>query len=149
MSATAVSDRALAIGLERLVSLIRRLAPPSSISLTAASTLATLMADGPLGISDLAAREGVTQPGMTQLVSRLEGQGLARRSGHAADRRVVLVGITAAGRQLMADRRALRAEQLSLLLDQLPADDRDAIATALPGLTRLTELAATEPVQHA
>ena len=61
------------------------------LSLTTASTLATLDRSGPVRLSDLAAREGVTQPSMTALVSRLERDGLAERSGDPDDRRAVNV----------------------------------------------------------
>ena len=63
---------AVAAGLERLIGLFRWLSPPSGLSLTAAATLATLERGGPRRLTALAAREGVTQPAMTQLVARLQ-----------------------------------------------------------------------------
>ncbi|MBO0851067.1 MAG: MarR family transcriptional regulator, partial [Pseudonocardia sp.] len=83
------------------------------MSLTTASTLARLDLTGPSRLSDLAAREGVTQPAMTQLVSRLERQGLAERRGHPDDRRVVMVHLTASGRSTLAQRRSHRADRLA------------------------------------
>ena len=53
----------------------RRLAVPGELSSTAAFTLARLSRDGPCRLTELAAHEKVSQPAMTQLVSRLEGQG--------------------------------------------------------------------------
>src|SRR5437868_11839703 len=87
----------LATGLERLVALVRRLAPQPDISISTASTMRALETSGPCRLSDLAAREGVTQPAMTQLVSRLERDGHAQRRPGAADARVVLVHLTPAG----------------------------------------------------
>ncbi|MBX6358009.1 MAG: MarR family transcriptional regulator, partial [Micromonosporaceae bacterium] len=67
------SAPALTAALEQLVRLLlRRLSPPSGLSLAAAATLATLERSGPQRLTELAAREGVTQPAMTQLVSRLQ-----------------------------------------------------------------------------
>jgi DNA-binding MarR family transcriptional regulator len=132
----------LVAGLERLISLIRLLSPAGEMSLTTASTLARLVGSGPHRLSDLALREGVTQPAMTQLVSRLERQELAERRGHPDDRRVVMVHITDLGRRVLAERRAHRADQLDRLIDALTAADQEAIAAAIPALTRLADLAA-------
>ena len=94
----------VAAGLERLIGLFRWLSPPSGLSLTAAATLATLERSGPRRLTALAAREGVTQPAMTQLVARLQDAGLVERAPDPADGRVVQVGITAEGQALLAGR---------------------------------------------
>lgn len=133
---------AIVAGLERLITLIRLLTPSGEISLTTASTLARLATEGPHRLSDLAAREGVTQPAMTQLVSRLERNGLAERRGHSDDRRVVMVHITPAGQQLLDQRRSQRVTQLAGLLDELTLEQEQAIAAALPALTKLADLGA-------
>jgi DNA-binding MarR family transcriptional regulator len=84
---------------------------------------------------------------MTQLVSRLERHGLAERRGHRDDRRVVMVHITPAGRELLDQRRQQRAIRLAGLLDALSPEDERTIAAALPALTRLTDLHAPAPEQ--
>ena len=66
--ASPLDGHALALSLERVASLVRRLASAGELSLTGAATLHTLAAAGPCRLSDLARREGLTQPGMTQLV---------------------------------------------------------------------------------
>jgi len=75
---------------------------PRDISLTAASTLATVERSGPRRITDLAVTEGVTQPSMTALVTVLAGAGLAERRPDPRDQRVVLVAPCAAGHQAPA-----------------------------------------------
>src|ERR1039458_3962245 len=75
----------LAGALEQLVSMWRRLAVPGELSSTAAFTLARLSRDGPCRLTELAAHEKVSQPAMTQLVSRLEGQGLAQRCSEPSE----------------------------------------------------------------
>lgn len=107
------------------------------LSLTTAATLATLARRGPLRLSDLAGREGVTQPSMTALVSRLERDGLAVRAGDPDDGRAVNVSITDAGRVALTARRDRRAAMLAALLDETDAADRAAIAAAAPALARL------------
>ena len=122
---------------DRVVRLLRRLTTPDGLSLTAASTLYRLDEFGAHRLSDLAVVEGVTQPGMTQLVSRLQRDGLAERKSDPADRRVVVVEITEAGRELVRLRRTARAEKLAELLADLSAQERAAVVTSLHVLDRL------------
>jgi DNA-binding MarR family transcriptional regulator len=122
----------VAVGIERLFALLRWLTPPSSLSLTAAATLGTLLRSGPCRLTDLASREGVTQPAMTQLVARLQAGGLVRRVTDPSDGRVVLVSITPAGRDVVAGRRAARAERLAGLVSQLTPAQQQLLAAALP-----------------
>jgi len=131
--------------LERLVRVVRRLATAGELSLPAAAVLARVVRDGPQRLTDLAAGEGVSQPGMTQLVTRLERDRLVRRTASAEDGRVVLVEVTPAGDQLVERRRAQRTQALRALLGQLDRTDRDAVRAALPALDRLVELALTAP----
>ena len=127
----------LAAALERLVSMWRRLAVPGELSSTAAFTLARLSRDGPCRLTELAAHEKVSQPAMTQLVSRLEGQGLAERGSDPGDARVVNVAVTAQGEELIASRRAARAARFAELFAMLPAAHQVALSNALPALQLL------------
>jgi DNA-binding MarR family transcriptional regulator len=131
--------------LERVFELLRRLTPLDGLSLTTASTLGRLGRSGPHRLSDLAVAEGVTQPAMTQLVSRLERDGLALRGSDPADGRVVVVSITAAGRQAVQRRRDARVNRMAGLLAALPEEDRAAIAAVLPAIGRLADAAAATP----
>ena len=136
-----VDERTLAVGiasgLERLIGLVRSLTPPDGISLTAAATLATLERSGPRRLTALAVQEGVTQPAMTQLIGRLQDAGLVRREADPADGRVVQVRLTDQGRETLARRRAVRAERLAAVLDQISPEDRAALSAALPAIDAL------------
>ncbi|MBO0775425.1 MAG: MarR family transcriptional regulator [Actinobacteria bacterium] len=123
--------------LERLVGLFRRLSPPDGLSLTAAATLATLERSGACRLTSLALGEGVTQPAMTQLIARLQGEGLVDRLTDPGDGRVVLVGITEAGRAALARRRGVRAGRLAGLLGQLSPDEQAALGHALTAMDAL------------
>ena len=114
--------------------------PASGLSMTAATTLAGLERTGPQRLTLLAAREGVTQPAMTQLISRLEESGLVRREASQEDGRVVLVVITDEGRATLARRRAGRAERMAAIVAQLSPEHRDALAAALPALDALASV---------
>ena len=138
----------LAIALEEVVRLFRRLNPAGGLSLTAAATLASLDREGPARLTELATQQGVSQPAMTQLVTRLQDAGLAERLPDPGDGRVVRVHITESGRAELARRRVVRTERLGALFDRLSADDRTALFAALPAITALTRLAA-EPHEGA
>jgi DNA-binding MarR family transcriptional regulator len=132
------TDRlALAAELDRLVTLLPRLTPRGGLSLVAAATLADLERRGARRITELAEAQGVTQPAMTGLVGRLTTGGLVERAPDPADRRGVLVTITADGRAVLAARRRARAVALADLLDDLDADDHAALAAAMGAVTRL------------
>ena len=131
---------ALTADLERIVGLFRSLSPASGLSMTATATLADLERLGPQRLTLLAARESVSQPAMTQLISRLEESGLVRREASPEDGRVVLVVITDDGRATLARRRAARTQRLTSIIAQLSPDQRAALASALPGLDALASV---------
>lgn len=131
---------ALSTSLERIVVMVRRLVPTEGLSLTAVSTLRSLEKSGPSRLTELAAAQTVTQPAMTQLVTRMENDGLVERRGDDNDGRVVLVVLTEVGREFLASRRATRAHRLDELMSALPAPDRAAIIAAIPALTILADL---------
>ncbi|HET6297660.1 MAG TPA: MarR family transcriptional regulator [Kribbella sp.] len=139
-----VSGAALTVVLEDLVRLVREISTAGDLSMAAASALNRLGRDGPHGLTELANAQRVSQPGMTQLVTRMEREGLLRRTANSDDRRAVLVEATDAGLDLLKRRRAERADALEHLLDQLDPQDRAAIAAALPALARLVEAKASD-----
>lgn len=127
--------------IENFNSFFIRLSALAALSFTTLSVLHTLAyADGPLRLAELTSTEQVTQPAITQLVTRLERDGLVRRGPDPRDGRAVLVHITDAGRQVVRDRRDDRTRKLTPLLDRISADERRAIAEALPALIHLAEL---------
>ncbi|MEV7966437.1 MarR family transcriptional regulator [Sphaerisporangium sp. NPDC088356] len=126
--------------LEGLTRLVLRLSTRGDLSLTSVAALSTLERTGPCRLTDLATSEGVTQPAMTQLVSRLQEAGLAVRAGDPEDRRVVQVHITDAGRAALAERREARAALLTELLAQLSEAERSSLVAALPAVHSLTRL---------
>jgi DNA-binding MarR family transcriptional regulator len=142
-AATAMVDElaaALTVDLERIMGLFRSLTAPDGLSLTAAATLAAIERFGPQRLTALAVREGVTQPAMTQLISRLEDAELVRRQAHPDDGRVVLVAITDAGRAALAHRRDSRATRLAAILAQLSPDHLAALAAARSALDALASV---------
>ncbi len=137
------SAHAVATSFDRLFHLLRRVMPADNLSLTAASTLKRLEDGGVHRLTELSFSEGISQPAMTQLVSRLEKDQLVERVKDASDGRVVLVRITPAGTAALAARRAARARRLDELLAALPDADREAIMAALPALDQLVKIGNT------
>ena len=115
------------------------------LSLTAASTLATMERTGPRRLTDLALNEGVTQPSMTAVVSQLEDLSFAERRSDPGDGRVVLVAITRAGRQHLRTMRRVGASAFTTLIDKLTEHEVASLEAALPALRHLLDLA--EPGQ--
>ena len=141
-SSRGVSRVDVAEGLEQAAILIVRHIPFSAaLSLTASMALDTLNREGPVRVTTLAAATGIGQPSMTELVQRLERQGLVTRVDDPEDGRAALVTITNAGRALLDDQRRDRRSRLAELLTALPADDEAtltlAMHVALPIIRRL------------
>jgi DNA-binding MarR family transcriptional regulator len=139
---TALDCAEFAAVLERFVSAWRRVSVPGELSSTAAFTLGRLVRHGSSRLTDLATLEHVSQPAMTQLVSRLEAQGLAERFSDPGDARVANVRVTAAGKALVKRRRAARAARLTELFSTLPPAQQSALAAALPALDSLADASA-------
>ncbi|MEP9380933.1 MarR family transcriptional regulator [Nocardioides sp. KR10-350] len=139
MKTSQISGTELSLALERLVRLIREISAGGGVSPTAATVLSRLRRMGPTRLTELARAEGLSQPGTTQLVTRMERDGLVHRTAAAEDRRAVLVEISDEGRAVLDERRAHRAAVLDDLLARLDPDDQAAIAAALPALDRLVD----------
>lgn len=123
-----------------------RLPVLEKLPFTTLSVLDTLaFSDGPMRLTDLTRTEQVTQPGITQLITRLERDGLVERRPDPTDGRAVLVHITEAGRRIGRSRRDDRTRHLAPLVARLTPEQRRAIAAALPALTRLAELGHERP----
>ena len=115
----------------------RRTAPATGLASTSTSMLDSLERSGPQRLSDLAARERLSQPGMTSMVSRMAADGLVERTADPADGRVVLIGITARGSDRLAGIRRTRTAELESRFARLPEADRRTLQDAAPALQRL------------
>lgn len=136
--------------LSKLFAILRRGDPNNvvagELTLAQLSILVTLLDQGPIRMTDLAAHERVRTPTTTVAIRRLEKIGLVKRSRDPSDLRAVLVDITPQGRAVHAESLANRHAALAAMLSQLPRDDLDALMQALAPLQRL---AAGEPANSA
>ncbi|MEV7391106.1 MULTISPECIES: MarR family winged helix-turn-helix transcriptional regulator [Streptomyces] len=127
------------VAVEQLVRHVRHSATAGGLSTAASSALARLGREGPLRLTELARAEGVSQPGMTQLVGRLERAGLVARGADSTDGRGVRVEITRTGLDVFRQRRAERAHALQELIGELTEPEQQAVRLALPALARAIE----------
>ena len=130
---------AVAQALERVIAWLRQSRESSGLSLSTLGALTRLESRGSLRITELAELEQLTQPGMTTLINRLEGAGLAQRESDPDDKRAVRVSITGAGIDAVRRHRESRAALVLDRISQLSPDDQDALAAALPALRSFSD----------
>jgi len=130
----------------------RFLSDRADLSASAAFVMNRVCREGPIRLTTLAAREGVSQPSMTQLIQRLERLGLVARLADPDDGRAALIGITEDGQTLLNDRKRMRRERLKVLMATLTPEEESALwlaaRVALPALHRLAANAGC-PADHA
>ncbi len=130
--------------LSRVFSVLRRSDPnrdaaTNDLTLAQLSILLTLLEQGPIRMTELAAHERVRTPTTTVAIRRLEKLGLVKRSRDPSDLRAVLVDITPEGlaqhQEALANRRAF----LGTLLAKLGPEELDMLSKALVPLERIAE----------
>jgi DNA-binding MarR family transcriptional regulator len=93
--------------------------------------LVVLASRGPQRMVDLAGALDVAPSTAGRMCDRLVRKGLIRRHRARADRRAVLVSVTAAGRQVVDQATARRRALIEDILARLPAGRQRAVAEAL------------------
>ncbi|GCE08237.1 MarR family winged helix-turn-helix transcriptional regulator [Dictyobacter aurantiacus] len=126
--------------IEEFTTIFIRLPSVEKLSFTTLSVLHTLSRKGPMRLTALTATEQMSQPAITQIVRRLEQDGLVERRADPGDARAVLIQLTPRGAQIIDVRRDARVRQLNSLLDRLSKEERKAIAAAVPALAHAIEL---------
>ena len=131
-------------GLEQAaILMVRHLSGRAALNLTALLTLSALEREGPVRVTTLAAAAGIGQPAMTEMIQRLERQGLVTRVDDPEDGRVALVSLSDEGRALRGEQQRERRDRLAVLLTALPAEDEAALnlamRVALPIIRRLID----------
>jgi len=101
------------------------------------AVLATLSRHGDSTIGQIAEHEHVQPPSASRIVSSLERQGLVVRRTDGGDRRRVLIGLSRAGEDYLAEVRRAGTSWLGSRLAQLDDDELERLGAALPVLERL------------
>jgi len=95
---------------------------------------ALVVAGQPLSLSELAEKLTCVRSNITQLVDRLEGDGLVKRTDDPADRRGVRAELTKLGRERHAAGAKVMSKIHEDLGNQLSAEDKDALKRALDAI---------------
>jgi DNA-binding MarR family transcriptional regulator len=90
-----------------------------------------------IGVRDLATRERVSAPALSNHVDRLERDGLVSRTPDASDRRRVGLTLTDEGQRVLRRVRSRRTAWLATRLRGLEPAELDAIEAAIEPLARL------------
>ncbi|MCD2115976.1 MULTISPECIES: Rv0880 family HTH-type transcriptional regulator [Rhodococcus] len=131
----------LSLVVVRLTRHLRGRRTDSRVSLTQISAMATLAQEGAMTPGALAARERVQPPSMTRVIASLHELGLVERTPHPTDGRQIIVTLSEAGRELLADEAQAREVWLTERLDKL---DPDSLATLRDAVGILTALVAED-----
>lgn len=106
------------------------------------SLLVQIRAQRGIGVRELAAREGMSAPGMSKYVARLERDGLVERGLVGGDRRRIGLALTEAGERVLRSVKHRRTAWLAARLRELEPAEIDAIDAAIEPLTALLEVSA-------
>jgi DNA-binding MarR family transcriptional regulator len=116
---------------------LRREARDVGVSPEQISLLAAIKYRPGIGVRDLATRERVSAPAMSNHVDRLERDGLVERAKHETDGRRVGLTLTEEGHRVLRRVRSRRTAFLASRLRGLTGEELSAIEVALPALARL------------
>ena len=116
---------------------LRREAREVGISPEQVSLLVAIKYAPGIGVRELATRERVTPPAMSNHVDRLERDGLVSRTPSASDRRRVGMTLTDEGQRMLRRVRSRRTAWLATRLRGLSAEELEAVEAAVEPLSRL------------
>ena len=116
---------------------LRREAREVGISPEQVSLLVAIKYAPGIGVRELAARERVTPPAMSNHVDRLERDGLVSRTPSASDRRRVGLTLTDEGQRMLRRVRSRRTAWLATRLRGLSAEELEVVEAAVEPLSRL------------
>src|ERR1700722_6921621 len=119
---------------------VRRLRAEHRFPLSQGAVLGRLDRKGVASIGELALRERVRPPSLTQTIADLEAQGLIERRSDPSDGRRTLVALTERGHETLKDDRLHREGWLAgAIAEDLSADEQRLLAKMVPLLRRLAE----------
>lgn len=118
---------------------LRREAREIGLSLEQTALLGAIGQKPGIGVRELAARERVSAPAMSNHVDRLERDGLVSRSPHASDGRRVGLTLTDEGKRMLRRVRSRRTAWLASRLGGLTPAELDAVDAAIVPLWNLLD----------
>ncbi len=101
------------------------------VTLSQMKALTAFHEDREYSMTELSRNALVKMPSMTEMVDRLEAEGLLKRVRDTRDRRVVKVALTDAGKKIHDKFIGRRREEMGNLFGKLSQKDQDDLLTAL------------------
>ncbi|KYH44457.1 MarR family winged helix-turn-helix transcriptional regulator [Branchiibius sp. NY16-3462-2] len=111
------------------------------VTLVQFRTLVVLSQQPHSTVGAVAARLGINPSSAQRQIDRLVSAGLASREENPADRREVVVALTATGQRIVEDVTRARRKALTAIVRGMPADQYESLITALDAFA----IAAGEP----
>jgi DNA-binding MarR family transcriptional regulator len=136
LDTVAIADRLRPI-LLKLSRELRREAREVGVSPEQVALLVAIKYEPGIGVRDLAARERVSPPAMSNHVDRLERDGLVHRTPSERDKRRVGLTLTDDGQRVLRRVRSRRTAWLSKRLQDLTDDELAAIDAAIEPLWKV------------
>jgi DNA-binding MarR family transcriptional regulator len=131
---------ALLAGVGALLRRVRLARVEGGLTMPERTALALLDRTGPTTSSALARQEQITAQAMGATLGGLQARGLVARSPDPQDGRRVVLALTDAGRQALADKRGARTEQVARALSGgFTPEELERLAAAAPLLERLAQ----------
>lgn len=114
----AEAAHAVRLSVMRLARRLRQQRPDHGISVTKLTLLGRLDREGPATATELAECERIQPQSITRVVADLEERGLLVRNRDPRDRRQMVLEISPAGRELLAEDRRRRDEWLAVAMTE-------------------------------
>lgn len=136
LDTVAIADRLRPV-LLKLSRELRREAREVGVSPEQVSLLVAIKYEPGIGVRDLAARERVSPPAMSNHVDRLERDGLVLRTPSVKDKRRVGLTLSPEGDRVLRRVRSRRTAWLATRLDELTGEELQAIEAAIEPLWKV------------
>jgi DNA-binding MarR family transcriptional regulator len=131
---------ALRVSIGLLLRRLRQVRPEDELTLPESSALTRLGRTGPATPGALAKLEQISPQSMGATLGALQARGLVERHPDPADGRRVVLSLTAAGLDVLRNKRSARTEQLALALASgFTSTELRQLAAAAPLLERLAQ----------
>jgi len=109
-------------------------------SMTEITTISLLYKEGPLLPSELAARTKVKPQSMSQILNKIEKQGIIKRTPSKEDGRKTYISLTVSGKEIVEHTRYERDEWLAeTIATTLTEKEKDILKEAIVILNKLAE----------
>lgn len=133
-------DDQLASTLYDLYRTVRRVSPFTVGDYNDLSILSLLRQSGSLRVTTIADQTGLTQPGVTTIVRRLEARGDVTQATDESDARATLITVTATGAARLSGMEKHRIDQLKAALGRIDERDAEKLRAAEQAIRTFTNL---------